>query len=54
MPNAPAKEVKLKHKKRKNRIRKRNQENILKYAKKKTIEQLNKEGRLPKIAKGRL
>jgi hypothetical protein len=54
MPNAPSKLVKMKHKKRKERIKKRNQEQILKFAKKKTIEKLHKEGKLPKIALERL
>lgn len=54
MPNTPNREVKIKHRQRKARIRKNNQENILKFAKKKTIEKLHKEGRLPKIAMGRL
>lgn len=54
MPNTTDREVKIKHRKRKIRIRNRNQQNILKYAKKKTLEQLKKEGRLPKIAMGRL
>lgn len=54
MPNTTDREVKIKHRKRKIRIRKKNQQNILKYAKKKTLEQLDKEGRLPKIAMGRL
>ena len=54
MANAPLKLVKIKHRKRKNRIRERNQEQILKFAKKKTIEKLYKEGKLPKIALGRL
>jgi hypothetical protein len=54
MPNSKQIIVKRKHKKRKLRIKKRNQEQILKNAKKKTIEKLSKEGRLPKIALGRL
>ena len=54
MPNTPAREVKVKHRKRKARIRNNSQKSILEHAKKKTIEQLHKEGRLPKIATGRL
>lgn len=54
MANTTDREVKIKHRKRKNRVRCKNQENILNFAKKKTLEQLKKEGRLPKIAMGRL
>lgn len=54
MPNAPQIDVKRKHRKRKQRIRNKNQQQILKNAKKKTIEKLFKEGNLPKIAMGRL
>jgi hypothetical protein len=54
MANTTDREVKIKHRKRKNRVRRKNQENILKFAKKKTLEELKKEGRLPKIAMGRL
>lgn len=54
MPNTTNREVKIKHRKRKNRIRKKNQESIALDAKKKTLEKLHKEGRLPKIAMGRL
>jgi hypothetical protein len=54
MANTTNREVKVKHRKRKNRIRRQNQENILNHAKKKTIEKLYKEGKLPKIAMGRL
>lgn len=54
MPNTPNREVKIKHRKRKARITRKNQESIANKAKKKTLEKLNKEGRLPKIAMGRL
>lgn len=54
MPNTTNREVKVKHRKRKARITRQNQESIAKNAKKKTLEQLHKEGRLPKIAMGRL
>jgi len=54
MPNSKQSNVLKKHKKRKERITRNNQEQILNFAKKKTIEQLHKEGRLPKIAMGRL
>ena len=54
MPNTTNREAKIKHRKRKNRITRQNQENIAKNAKKKTLEKLHKEGRLPKIAMGRL
>jgi hypothetical protein len=54
MPNTTNREVKIKHRKRKIRIRKKSQESIALNAKKKTLEKLHKEGRLPKIAMGRL
>jgi hypothetical protein len=54
MANTTDREVKVKHRKRKDRTRRKNQENILNFAKKKTLEQMKKEGRLPKIAMGRL
>lgn len=54
MPNSKQVNALKKHKRRKERITKNSQEQILKFAKKKTIEKLNKEGRLPKIALGRL
>lgn len=54
MPNTTNREVKIKHRKRKIRIRKNSQESIALNAKKKTLEKLHKEGRLPKIAMGRL
>jgi len=54
MANTTDREVKVKHRKRKNRVKRKNQENILNFAKKKTLEKLKKEGRLPKIAMGRL
>lgn len=54
MANTTNREVKAKHRKRKIRIRKKNQESIALNAKKKTLEKLHKEGRLPKIAMGRL
>ena len=54
MPNAPDKAVKIKHKQRKERIKRKNQDQILKFAKKKTLEKLHKEGKLPKIAMRRL
>jgi hypothetical protein len=54
MPNAPQIDVKRKHRKRKARIKRNEQQQILKFAKKKTIEKLYKEGKLPKIAMGRL
>lgn len=54
MPNTTNREVKIKHRKRKSRITRQRQENIAKFAKKKTLVQLNEEGRLPKIAMGRL
>ena len=54
MPNAPQIDVKRKHRKRKDRLKRNNQEQILKFAKKKTIQKLHEEGKLPKIAMGRL
>ena len=54
MANTTNREVKVKHRKRKNRITRQTQENIAKNAKKKTLEQFSKLGRLPKIAMGRL
>lgn len=54
MANTTNREVKIKHRKRKIRIRKKSQESIALNAKKKTLEKLHKEGRLPKIAMGRL
>jgi hypothetical protein len=54
MPNAPQIDVKRKHRKRKERIKRNQQENILNFAKKKTIQKLHEEGKLPKIAMGRL
>jgi len=54
MANTTNREVKVKHRKRKKRITRQNQESIALNAKKKTLEKLQKEGRLPKIALGRL
>jgi|LauGreDrversion4_2_1035121.scaffolds.fasta_scaffold568792_1 hypothetical protein len=54
MANTTNREVKVKHRKRKKRITRQNQESIAQNAKKKTLEKLYKEGRLPKIAMGRL
>jgi hypothetical protein len=54
MPNAPTVVVKSKHRRRKNRVRRKRQEQISKFAKKKTLEKMKKEGSLPKIAESRL
>ena len=54
MPNTTDREVKIKHRKRKNRIRRNKQNSILEHAKKKTILELESMGELPKIARGRL
>lgn len=54
MPNAAQIDVKRKHRKRKDRIKRNSQQQILEFAKKKTIQKLHSEGRLPKIAMGRL
>ena len=54
MPNAPSSVVKSKHRRRNNRIRRKRQEQIAKFAKKRTLEKMKKDGCLPKIAEGRL
>jgi len=50
MPNTTNREVFLKHRKRKRINRRKRQEQIAQFAKKKTREALLKLGRLPKIA----
>jgi len=54
MANTTDREVKAKHRKRKARIKRNAQNSIANHAKKKTLEKLFKEGKLPKIAMGRL
>jgi len=51
MPNTTNREVFLKHRKRKRINRRKRQEQIAQFAKKKTREALLKLGRLPKIAR---
>ena len=50
MPNTTNREVAMKHRRRKRVVRRKRQEQIAKFAKKKTREALHKLGRLPKIA----
>jgi hypothetical protein len=54
MANTTDREVKAKHRKRKARIKRNAQNSIANHAKKKTLEKLHQEGKLPKIAMGRL
>ena len=50
MPNTTNREVFMKHRRRKRVNRRKRQEQIAQFAKKKTREALHKLGRLPKIA----
>jgi hypothetical protein len=54
MPNTTNRESKIKHRKRKDRIKRNQQLSIAKNAKKSTLQDLHDRGELPKIAKGRL
>jgi hypothetical protein len=54
MSNTPSKDVKVKHRKRKDRLRRNSQESIILHAKKKTLEKLKDEGKLPKLAFSRI
>lgn len=54
MPNAPQIDVKRKHRKKRARNKLKIQQQIAEHAKKKTIQLLHEEGRLPKVAMGRL
>jgi hypothetical protein len=51
MPNTTNREVAMKHRRRKRVVRRKRQEQIAQFAKKKTREALAKLGRLPKIAR---